>query len=202
MISLNEQGFFKRNWGKLALGGGALAFAASRGEDMGMGSAGEATGARLGRRAQSMIRGDSPAIAGIKNIAKDPNAALQKTAAAVGSGVRKGVDVGRETVDSVKRGYSGSAQSPNLPDVRKQSLPGGITGSGASADYNTRKPNVPFTPTRPESVGRAAAYKQMGAPTLQQRVQNAGEEIGRRGTAAGQKVQNYLRTKFPSTYAS
>jgi len=190
MISLIEQGFLRRNWGKLALGGGALAFAASRGEDMGYGAAGEAAGTRMGSRVKSMIRGDNPAMTKLKgaasNIARDPNAALQKTATAVGAGVRKGVDIGKETAGSFKQGYSGSAVSPNVPNVKPQS----------------------FTPTRPESIGRADAYKAIGAPAtpanapFTQRVQRAGEEIGRRGTEAGKKVQDYLRNKFPSTYGA
>jgi len=123
MISIIEQGFLRRNWGKLALGGGALALAASRGEDMGMGAAGEAAGTRMGNRVKNIIRGDNPMLQNIKNTAKDtirnPNDAIQKGAASVGAGVRKVTDFSRETIDSAKKGYSGepTRPAPNVPRV-------------------------------------------------------------------------------------
>lgn len=196
MISLIEQGFFKRNWGKLALGGGALAFAASRGEDMGYGAAGEAAGQRMGKKVGSMIRGDSPAITKLKdtatNVAKNPNEALQKTAAAVGSGVRKGVDVGKETANSFRKGYSGSAESRSLPDVRRQNLPGSVPLPGAQ-QVSTR-PNVPFTPTRPESIGRADAYKAMGNTPTPAPYKPPNVPL--------RQTQDYLKRRVPSSYGA
>jgi len=200
MIRLTEQGFLRRNWGKLALGGGALAFAASRGEDMGYGAAGEATGQKLGEKARNMIRGDSPAITTIKNAAKDPNAALQKTATAVGAGTRKVVDTAKETAGSYRQGYSGSGTPSNVPEVRNQNLP------GANVAPRT---NVPFVPNRPESVGRTDAYKAMGTdPRVGSanvpRVTNQDNRLLRRGPQEEDRLKNrtQMGRQVPNQYGA
>lgn len=125
MIAIIEQGFLRRNWGKLAVGGGALAFAASRGEEMPIGSVGKAVGkmgaaAQDGRGAALRKMADQMKAAGkssakfVGGVMQDPNAALQKGATAAGTATRKVVDTAQQTGQSFKRGYEGK---PNIPNV-------------------------------------------------------------------------------------
>jgi len=163
MINITEQGFLRRNWGKLALGGGALALAGMHGEGLpreALSGAVKSGKDALGSGAASETV--KKAREAITNAVKNPKETLQKGAEVVGAGVRKGVDVGKDIKDSAVKGYKGVGESPNVPNVQKQNIPGsippmrlppshgdtsnvpanirssakGLTGSGASADYS------------------------------------------------------------------
>lgn len=158
MINITEQGFLRRNWGKLALGGGALALAGMHGGELSKDALGGAVKSGSDAAGETVKK----AREAITNAVKNPKETLRKGAEAVGAGTRKAVDTGKDIKDSAIKGYKGTGETPNVPNVQKQNIPGaippmrlspshgdasnipanlkssarGLTGSGASADYN------------------------------------------------------------------
>lgn len=159
MISIIEQGFLRRNWGKLALGGGALAFAASRGEEMPIGAVGRAVG-KAGAAAQDSginLRkmADQVKAAGktsgrfVKGVMQDPNAALQKGATAAGTVTRKMVNTGQQTGQSFMKGYEGRPNVPNVAPKPGEMPPNSRPGQYWNKSFRGQKPisNIYQTPS-------------------------------------------------------
>jgi hypothetical protein len=175
MISIIEQGFLRRNWGKLALGGGALAFAASRGEEMPIGAVGRAlgkagaasqdSGINLRRMADQVKAAGKTSGRFVKGVMQDPNAALQKGATAAGTVTRKMVDTGQQTGQNFMKGYEGKPNIPNSgpgrywsrrPEPNVVPKPESSIPNSNSSRYWSRShtPNVPLS-NRPEQTDLA-----------------------------------------------
>jgi hypothetical protein len=142
MISIIEQGFLRRNWGKLALGGGALAFAASRGEEMPL-----STVKSAGKRIGSAVSDTKVNLPKINKQTVDN--AIQTGANKAGAATRQAVDYGKKTATNFQQGYQGSAQSPNLPNTPPAKAPTGQMppnsrpGQYWNKAFRGQRPNVP-----------------------------------------------------------
>lgn len=164
MISILERGFLRRNWGKLALGAGALGFAASRGEDMPIGglkqvagTAGESSTDRKVAAIKKMAnqlkdKGQtSGTFIGGQLQPKNLDATVQSAARKTGAATRATVDYTRKTADSFKQGYQGSAASPNVPQVKPgpmppESKPGQFWNKSFRGTGGPAKPVNPYSP--------------------------------------------------------
>lgn len=163
MISIIEQGFLRRNWGKLALGGGALAFAASRGEEMPIGAAKSAVKSAVKtvdpnlRQMAGQLK-DAGKTAGkfVGGKLQGTDPAIQNAAVKTGAAARKVVDYGQKTGQSFQQGYRGSAA--NVPNVGTPTPPTGEKplnsrpGQYWNKSFRGQRPNVPNYYTQPSAM--------------------------------------------------
>jgi hypothetical protein len=113
MISIIEQGFFRRNWGKLALGGG-LAYAASQGDAMPLPKPTADTPIPKPTADTPIPKPNVPSVAPKVNL-QQLDKATQNAAERSGAVTRSTVDYGKKTAQSFKRGYEGR---PNVPAIK------------------------------------------------------------------------------------